>query len=74
MSPARFLTFAFLAASFACILTLTLHPGDSRLIAGAGGTPNGLAAVRLSGAETSNAIVLAGFSFLVCSSRTDCLR
>ena len=73
MSPARFWTFAALAACCAGILTFTEQP-DARVIFASASGATGLSAIRLSGAEVSNAMALTGFAVLVCSSRFDCAR
>jgi hypothetical protein len=71
MNSARFLTFATLAATCAGILTLAM---EAQPINAPARATTGLSAVRLSGAEVSDAVVLAGFALLVCSKHMDCAR
>ena len=73
MNRAKFLMFAALAVACAASLTLS-EPADARLIDGSARVTTALAAIRLSGAEASEAMALAGFAVLVCSSNVACGR
>ena len=67
MSPARFSIFTALAALFAGLFALS-EPADASLIDGSARIVTALSAMRLSSTETSNAMALAGFVVLACSS------
>ncbi|HVO05428.1 MAG TPA: hypothetical protein VMT83_01480 [Burkholderiaceae bacterium] len=73
MSPTRFMTIASLAAAIAGVLAFGPMAGV-RSIEGSSGATTGLGTIRWSGADTSQAMVLAGFALLVCSSHSDCTR
>ncbi len=67
MSPAKFSIFTALASLFAGLFALS-EPADASLIDGSARIASALSAMRMSGAEASNAMVLAGFVVLACTS------
>lgn len=72
VSPTKFMTVASLAAAIAAVLAFG-PMADVRSIEGRAAT-TGLGTIQWSGADTSQAMVLAGFALLVCSSHSDCTR
>jgi hypothetical protein len=67
------MTVAALAAAIAGVLAFGPMAG-LRSIEGGSGATTGLDSIHWSGADTSRAMVLAGFALLVCSSHSDCTR